>query len=290
SHHDRGIFRFRTPTPSAYIIAMPWTPAYLPTTLKERFDHTIRKLRETMAIEAGRLGVPAILLFLIDARLMGLVSRIAAAITRGPIPRPHRPPNPNKNPQQSPQENPNKNSGQHPAHDPSAAPPARPTPRWLSRWPVARFGPPPRLSRAFGLLRRTFPHSEINGYIAKIGELLILPEMRALIETNPGLSRTLRPLCHLCGINPPASLQRPSRPRQPRPRSRAATRPRPTRTSPTPQTHHRRTPAPAPGPAAAAPTPRLHPCRRAPLSPPRHRAKLPKKFKKHLTRRRISHA
>ncbi|MDX5932154.1 hypothetical protein [Acidiphilium acidophilum] len=163
---------------------MPWTPTYTPLTLKEKLTFTARKLRETMATQHKLLGIALPLLCLLDARFSSLINRLLDAIAA--TPGPHRARSPRTQPD-SPRE-------------------SRP-PAWLRNWHTTSLGPPPPLPRRFGILRRTFAHYTVNGFIAQIEHLLTTPDMQEAIARNPAIPRILRPLCHLCGINPqPSSL------------------------------------------------------------------------------------
>ena len=103
-----------------------------------------------------------------------------------------------------------------------------------------RSGPPHRLPRAHGWLRRAFPATA--SLAPQLRALLDAPDMRAFIAATPAAGRILRPLCHTIGIAPPPALALPPKPRPPRAAQVAAT--------PDPP------PDPAPGPA---PGPTPHP-------------------------------
>ncbi|MGC9270233.1 hypothetical protein [Acidiphilium sp.] len=188
---------------------MAWTPPYYPTTLKEMFALNIKKLLVIVADHGRRLGLAAPLLFILCVRINTLAAKLASLAARGP----------------------------GPAHRPRlrrrarAAPPSeKPIPKWLrAAWPTIRFGAPPPLPRGFGALRRLIQHPEITGYAMKIEALLTHPDMVALIETTPAAGRTLRPLCHLLGIQTPPNLalpERPDRPQNATPKPARARKPR----------------------------------------------------------------
>ncbi|MEE3502259.1 hypothetical protein [Acidiphilium acidophilum] len=183
---------------------MPWTPTYTPLTLKEKLTFTARKLRETMATRHKLLGIALPLLCLLDARFSSLINRLLDAIAA--TPGPHRPRSPGPQSEQS-----------QPDSRPESPRESR-LPAWLRNWHTPSLGPPPPLPRRFGILRRTFAHYTVNGFIAQIEHLLTTPDMLDAIARNPAIPRILRPLCHLCGIKPPALLALPKRKRQPRPK------------------------------------------------------------------------
>ena len=98
-----------------------------------------------------------------------------------------------------------------------------------------RSGPPHRLPRAHGWLRRAFPATA--SLAPQLRALLDAPDMQAFIAATPAAGRVLRPLCHTIGIAPPPALALPPKPRPPRAAQVAAT------------------PDPAPGPTPHPPPP-----------------------------------
>ncbi|WP_288049122.1 hypothetical protein [Acidiphilium sp.] len=102
-----------------------------------------------------------------------------------------------------------------------------------------RSGPPHRLPRAHGWLRRAFPATA--SLAPQLRALLDAPDMQAFIAATPAAGRVLRPLCHTIGIAPPPALALPPKPRPPRAAQVAAT--------PDPP------PDPAPGPTPHPPPP-----------------------------------
>lgn len=98
-----------------------------------------------------------------------------------------------------------------------------------------RSGPPHRLPRAHGWLRRAFPATA--SLAPQLRALLDAPDMQAFIAATPAAGRILRPLCHTIGIAPPPALALPPKPRPPRAAQVAAT------------------PDPAPGPTPHPPPP-----------------------------------
>jgi hypothetical protein len=87
-----------------------------------------------------------------------------------------------------------------PNHPPLRQPPVlqppvpqpRPDPRYKTR----------RLPTAEAWLLRLLPEAE--PYAEQVQAMLALPEFQALLQARPSLTRLLRPLCRMLGIEPPA--------------------------------------------------------------------------------------
>ena len=115
--------------------------------------------------------------------------------------------------------------------------------------------PPSVLPRGFAWLIRLMPGDATRfaaaGFASQLRHLLAQPDMQALIAASPRrMGRTLRPLCHILGIDLPPELRRPP----------------PVRTDPAPPD------APAPcrqGAAGGALPPQARPRRARPLRPAR---------------------
>jgi hypothetical protein len=71
-----------------------------------------------------------------------------------------------------------------------------------------------RLPGGPGWLLRLAPALETRLGRAQVESLLGDPELRALLAQAPQAGRILRPLCHMLGIETPAALRLPRRPRQ----------------------------------------------------------------------------
>jgi len=89
----------------------------------------------------------------------------------------------------------------------------------------------PYISQSKGWIGQRYGYF-IRGYFAQFEHALTKPETQALLADLPpeaikSLGRTLRPVCHIFGITPPACLQRdtPKRVRPPRPRKERMPRP-----------------------------------------------------------------
>ena len=149
-------------------------------TISQRLTRIVANLAQSLNIYAPRVKMPVSLCQSLTRRLTRLMDRLRTLIVRGPMPvRPKRatPRNPPKNPKPTSQNQ--------------------------------EFCPPTN----FGWLSSMFPGTDIS---AKRSHLLILldePETQSLITGHPMLARSLRPLCHMLGIKPPACLKLPSRPR-----------------------------------------------------------------------------
>jgi len=117
----------------------------------------------------------------------------------------------------------------------------------------SRPRPPPtgiRLPRGFAWLVPLVP--EIAFGARQLRVLLDDPEMQALIQAAPQIGRTLRPLCHLLGLQPlPPILHRPPLLSRTPPRSAEADRPLPA--APPPGAPPRARPPRPPRPKPPAP-------------------------------------
>ncbi len=181
-------------------------------TLQERFDYTIKILREGMGFAVLRGGVAQIILALLDAHVRSIARRFRIALARGPS-KPRKP-----TPSPSSQAKPTQ-------------PRPRATPTYLRNWTPAYYDgkPPPKLGSAFGYAKAAMNHfCTVNNGIEHVTYMLALPEFIEAVEANPALGRILRPLCHMFAIKLPPCLQRPKRPRTPKPTPEPAPTPKPT--------------------------------------------------------------
>ena len=164
-------------------------------TISQRLSRIVVSLSQSLNIYAPRVNMPFALCQSISRRLIRLHDRLRVLIVRGPMPVRHKratPRNPPTNPKTSTDE-------LHPPNN-------------------------------FGWLAFMFPGSDIS---AKRSHLLILldePETQSLITSHPLLARSLRPLCHMLGIKPPACLKLPPRPRTKRAPSPTPPPPKPPKT------------------------------------------------------------
>jgi hypothetical protein len=94
----------------------------------------------------------------------------------------------------------------------------KPTPPQIPEFPVAPGMPlvdaPTRLPRGHGWVTRRIP--EAGPSAGALHDLLQQADTRTFIEAAPQAARLLRPLCHALGVDQPAWLQLPPRPRAPR--------------------------------------------------------------------------
>jgi hypothetical protein len=68
-------------------------------------------------------------------------------------------------------------------------------------------------------MRLLIPRHDANHHRNMIERMLGDPEIKALLEAAPAaMGRPIRSLCWMLGIDPPAILARPPRPRRPRPK------------------------------------------------------------------------
>ena len=164
-------------------------------TISQRLTRIVAHLAQSLTLYAPRVKMPVSLCQTLSRRLTRLMDRLRTLIERGPLPpRPARaaPRNPPKNPKPD----------------------------------TTEFYPPTN----FGWLSLMFPGTDIS---AKRSHLLILldePETQSLITGHPMLARSLRPLCHMLGIKPPACLKLPPRPRTKRAPSPTPPPPKPPKT------------------------------------------------------------
>ena len=175
-------------------------------------EHIIHEL----PFRARYLGMPHLFCNLVSARLMRLYHRLRHLIERGPVPA--RPPRPKRATPINPE----------PANPPK---PTNPDDYVLPT--------------GFGWLRRVFPGSQVGLAQSKLRTLLSEPETQSLLATHPTLARSIRALCHMVGLKPPAYLKLPRRPRIKR-------TPQPPKIPPKPKTI-RKTWFPAPPPKPMTP-------------------------------------
>jgi hypothetical protein len=111
----------------------------------------------------------------------------------------------------------------------------RTTQRTTPRQPPARIptfpmsgtplvDPPPRLPRGHGWVLKRLPHCAAQS--GRLHDLLQRAETRLFVEQAPQAARLLRPLCRALGVEQPAWLKLPPRPRKPRPPKPRAEQPR----------------------------------------------------------------
>ncbi len=149
-------------------------------TISQRLCRIVVSLSQSLNIYAPRVKMPVSLCQTISRRLTRLMDRLRVLMARGPMPvRPKRttPRNPPKNPKPTSQSE--------------------------------EFYPPTN----FGWLAFMFPGSDISAMRSHLCILLDEPETQSLITGHPMLARSLRPLCHMLGIKPPACLKLPKKPR-----------------------------------------------------------------------------
>ena len=155
-----------------------------------RLGRIVSSLIEGLNLHAPRLRMPIALHRHISGRLWRLHARLRHLIARGPIaPRP---------PRTTPRVTPCatvKNAG-------------KPV-------PTLDFYPPGH----FGWLSRLLHHTQAPAARSWLSHLLDEPETQALITAHPTLARSIRPLCHMLGLKPPACLHHTPRPRAKRPPS-----------------------------------------------------------------------
>ncbi len=154
-------------------------------TISQRLTRIVANLAQSLNIFAPRVKMPPSLCQSLYRRLIRLHDRLHVLMARGPMPvRPPRatPRNPPTNP---------------------------PKPASQSQ----EIHPPIN----FGWLAFMFPGSDISAMRGHLCNLLDEPDTQSLITSHPMLARSLRPLCHMLGIKPPACLKLPRKPRIKRP-------------------------------------------------------------------------
>jgi hypothetical protein len=166
----------------------------------ERFASLIERLMQDVAGDVPTGWLPIPLVRLMWRRLRQLNARFLSVLARfraGTLPKPATPPPPG-----------DARRGPPPADPPSGSQPSHgPRPHDLPR----------RIGWAFRKISwARFRRDELQ-------DLLDDPEMAILVADAPQLGRTLRPLCRMLGVTPPAWLLLPHRPRAKKP-----PRPRPT--------------------------------------------------------------
>ncbi len=148
--------------------------------ISNRITRIVANLAQSLNIFAPRVKMPVSLCQILSRRLTRLMDRLRVLIERGPVPprQPRATPrNPPKNPKPSSQNQ--------------------------------EFYPPTN----FGWLAFMFPGTDISAVRSHLCILLDEPETQSLITSHPMLARSIRPLCHMLGINPPACLKLPKKPR-----------------------------------------------------------------------------
>jgi hypothetical protein len=137
---------------------------------------------------------------------------------RRPVKQATPPENKTENP---PPDSPTDSPTDGPTNSPKDSPKDGPAPEAPATSPRARK-PPPRdkLPRRRGWLTRLLiPRHDANHHRNMIERMLGDPEIKALLEAAPAaMGRPIRSLCWMLGIDPPAILARPPRPRRPRPK------------------------------------------------------------------------
>ncbi|MGC8468657.1 MAG: hypothetical protein ACP5NI_02005, partial [Acetobacteraceae bacterium] len=172
----------------------------LPTTPAERFAALVEGFRRAIAAHAAKNVPLQTVLRLVFYRLGHLATRfarLAARIPAGAPPRPHV-------------------SRANPARA-QAAPRRIPQTRPANRWS--------HLPRRPGWLLGFVPPM-VYPARSQLEYLLADPEMAALLAASPGLRRTIRPLCRMLGLAPPASPEPPApAPPEPQPQPAPGARP-----------------------------------------------------------------
>ncbi len=147
-------------------------------TISQRLTRIVVTLATSLNIFAPRVKMPVSLCQSLYRRLIRLHTRLQVLIARGPMPvrpKPATPRTTHANPKQS----------------------------------TIEFYPPTN----FGWLFHMFPDTDIRAMRGHLLNLLDEPETQSLITSHPMLARSIRPLCHMLCIKPPACLKLPSRPR-----------------------------------------------------------------------------
>ena len=75
------------------------------------------------------------------------------------------------------------------------------------------------------------------GYGSQLNHLLQTPGVAETLAASPGALRTLRPICRMLGVDLPAALQLPPRPKKPRSRIPHPKKPHPAKSAPEPPAH-----------------------------------------------------
>ncbi len=164
-------------------------------TISQRLIRIVGNLTQCLNLHAPRVAMPPSLCQSITHRLTRLMDRLRVLMARGPMPI-------------------------RPARATPRNPPANPKPDTTELHPPTNFG----------WLSAMFPDTDIRAMRSHLVYLLAEPETQSLITSHPMLARSLRPLCHMLGIKPPACLKLPSRPRTKRAPSPTPPRPKPPKT------------------------------------------------------------
>ncbi len=181
----------------------------------------------TQQIYLGHASMPRDLNFQIHQRLSRIKRRfdeLAQRIRNGkfkprrPVTRSSQPEAPKDRTAETP---PPDSPTDSPTGSPTDSPTGGPAPEAPAAPSRARK-PPPRdkLPRRRGwLMRLLIPRHDANHHRNAIERMLGDPEIKALLEAAPAaMGRPIRSLCWMLGIDPPAILARPPRPRRPRPK------------------------------------------------------------------------
>ncbi len=147
-------------------------------TISQRLTRIVATLSQSLTIYAPRVKMPVSLCQSISRRLTRLMDRLRVLIARGSLP-------------------------PRPARATPRNPPTNPKPSTDELYPPTNFG----------WLFHMFPDTDIRAMRGHLLNLLNEPETQSLITSHPMLARSLRPLCHMLCIKPPACLKLPSRPR-----------------------------------------------------------------------------
>ena len=153
-------------------------------TISQRLNWMLEHIMHELPFRARYLGMPHLFCNLVSARLMRLYHRLRHLTARGPMPiRP-------------------------PRTTPRATPPNPPEPTNPDDYV---------LPTGFAWLRRVFPGTQVVLAYNQLRTLLDEPETQALLTSDPTLARSIRALCRMLGLKPPAYLKLPRRPRAKRP-------------------------------------------------------------------------
>ncbi len=149
--------------------------------ISTRLNRIVVTLAQSVTLFAPRVKMPVSLCQFLSRRLTRLMDRLRILIARGPLP-------------------------VRPKRATSRNPPTNP-PKIADK--TAEFYPPTN----FGWLAFMFPGTDISAVRSHLLLLLDEPETQSLITSHPMLARSIRPLCHMLGIKPPACLKLPKKPR-----------------------------------------------------------------------------
>jgi hypothetical protein len=160
-------------------VSLPRTPA-------ERFAGILDLLHRALAAQGVRGRLVGPLLLAVCARLrraVAHVTRLAAQVAAGTLPKPRAP------------------------YSRRPRAPRSPTPPDPAKPPI-----PAGFAWLLRLMDEAARHW-VAGARAQLQHLLSDPDMVALIEAAPQMGRSLRPVCRMLGLRPPPPLARPRRPR-----------------------------------------------------------------------------